>query len=75
MTTPSPSDKHPVPFLIKIMADVGRAQHIVKDRLDDGTWALNPENYVSAGLRAGELRKRQALTLSPTTSTGLTRQW
>ena len=40
----------PVPFLIKIMADVWVVpQHIVKDRLDDGTWALNPENYVSAG--------------------------
>lgn len=41
---------YPVPYLIKIMADVWVVpQHIVKDRLDDGTWALNPENYVSAG--------------------------
>lgn len=41
---------YPVPYLIKIMADVWVVpQHIVKDRLDDGTWALKPENYVSAG--------------------------
>ncbi|MCB0043438.1 MAG: hypothetical protein KDE23_27315, partial [Caldilinea sp.] len=41
---------YPVPYLIKIMADAWVVpQHIVKDRLDDGTWALNPENYVSAG--------------------------
>ena len=39
-----------MPYLIKIMADAWVVpQHIVKDRLDDGTWALNPENYVSAG--------------------------
>ncbi|MCB0048271.1 MAG: peptide ABC transporter substrate-binding protein, partial [Caldilinea sp.] len=41
---------YPVPYLIKIMADAWVVpQHIVKDRLDDGTWALNPDNYVSAG--------------------------
>ena len=41
---------YPVPYLIKIMADAWVVpQHIVKDRLDDGTWALKPENYVSAG--------------------------
>ena len=41
---------YPVPYLIKIMADVWVVpQHIVKDRLDDGAWALKPENYVSAG--------------------------
>jgi peptide/nickel transport system substrate-binding protein/oligopeptide transport system substrate-binding protein len=41
---------YPVPYLIKIMADAWVVpQHIVKDRLDDGTWALKPENAVSAG--------------------------
>lgn len=41
---------YPVPYLIRIMADAWVVpQHIVKDRLDDGTWALKPENYVSAG--------------------------
>lgn len=40
----------PTPFLIKIMADVWVVpQHIVKDRLDDGTWALKQENWVFAG--------------------------
>ncbi|GIK75672.1 MAG: ABC transporter substrate-binding protein [Chloroflexota bacterium] len=41
---------YPVPYLIRIMADAWVVpQHIVKDRLDDGTWSLKPENYVSAG--------------------------
>lgn len=40
----------PVPFLIKIMADVWVApKHVIKDRMDDGTWALNEENWVFAG--------------------------
>ena len=40
----------PTPYLIKIMSDVWVVpQHIVKDRLDDGTWALKPENWVFAG--------------------------
>lgn len=40
----------PTPYLIRIMSDVWVVpQHIVKDRLDDGTWALKPENWVFAG--------------------------
>ncbi len=40
----------PAPYLIKIMSDVWVVpQHIVKDRLDDGSWALKPENWVFAG--------------------------
>lgn len=40
----------PTPYLIKLMSDVWVVpQHIVKDRLDDGTWALKPENWVFAG--------------------------
>jgi len=40
----------PTPFLIKIMADVWIvAKHVVKDRLDDGSWAFNKDNWVFAG--------------------------
>ncbi len=40
----------PTPYLIKLMADVWLApKHVVKDRLDDGTWSLNEENWVFAG--------------------------
>jgi ABC-type oligopeptide transport system substrate-binding subunit len=39
-----------VPYLIKLMADAWVVpQHIVKDRLNDGSWALDPANYVFAG--------------------------
>jgi peptide/nickel transport system substrate-binding protein/oligopeptide transport system substrate-binding protein len=42
--------ERPVPFLIKIMADVWVVpQHIVKDRLNDGSWAFDEANWVSAG--------------------------
>jgi len=42
--------ERPAPYLIKIMADVWVVpKHIVKDRLDDGTWAFNEENWVSCG--------------------------
>jgi ABC-type transport system substrate-binding protein len=40
----------PTPYLIKIMADAWVVpKHVVKDRLDDGSWAFKPENWVSAG--------------------------
>ncbi len=40
----------PTPFLIKIMADVWIVpKHVVKDRLDDGSWAFNKDNWVFAG--------------------------
>jgi len=42
--------ERPAPYLIKIMADVWVVpKHIVKDRLDDGSWAFNQENWVSCG--------------------------
>jgi ABC-type transport system substrate-binding protein len=42
--------ERPAPYLVKIMADVWVVpKHIVKDRLDDGTWAFNKENWVSCG--------------------------
>jgi ABC-type transport system substrate-binding protein len=42
--------ERPTPYLIKIMADVWVVpKHIVKDRLDDGSWAFNEANWVSAG--------------------------
>jgi len=38
------------PYLVKIFADLWVVpKHIVKDRLDDGSWALNEENRVVAG--------------------------
>ena len=38
----------PTPYLPKLFADLWVVpQHIVKDRLDDGTWSLNEENWVS----------------------------
>ncbi|MFZ5916847.1 MAG: peptide ABC transporter substrate-binding protein [Chloroflexota bacterium] len=38
------------PYLIKIFADLWVApKHIVKDRLNDGSWAFPQENWVSAG--------------------------
>jgi ABC-type transport system substrate-binding protein len=40
----------PTPYLIKIFADLWVVpKHIVKDRLDDGSWAFKPENQVFAG--------------------------
>ncbi len=40
----------PAPYLLKIMADVWVVpKHIVKDRLDDGSWAFKEENWVSSG--------------------------
>jgi oligopeptide transport system substrate-binding protein len=40
----------PTPYLIKIMSDVWVVpSHIVKDRLDDGSWALDEANWVFAG--------------------------
>ncbi|HSJ52915.1 MAG TPA: ABC transporter substrate-binding protein, partial [Anaerolineae bacterium] len=42
--------ERPAPYLIKIMADVWVVpKHIVKDRLDDGSWAFNEDNWVSCG--------------------------
>ncbi len=42
--------ERPTPYLIKIMADVWvTPKHIVKDRLDDGSWAFDENNYVFAG--------------------------
>jgi peptide/nickel transport system substrate-binding protein/oligopeptide transport system substrate-binding protein len=42
--------ERPAPYLIKIMADVWVVpKHIVKDRLDDGSWAFKEENWVSCG--------------------------
>ncbi|MEW5720554.1 MAG: peptide ABC transporter substrate-binding protein, partial [Chloroflexota bacterium] len=40
----------PTPYLIKIFADVYvTPKHIVKDRLNDGSWALDKKNWVFAG--------------------------
>ena len=40
----------PTPFLVKQFADLWVApKHIVKDRLADGSWALDPATAVSAG--------------------------
>lgn len=42
--------ERPAPYLIKIMADVWLVPaHIVKDRLNDGSWAFDEANWVSAG--------------------------
>ncbi|MDD3824667.1 MAG: peptide ABC transporter substrate-binding protein [Anaerolineae bacterium] len=42
--------ERPAPYLIKIMADVWVVpKHVVKDRLDDGSWAFKQENWVSCG--------------------------
>ncbi|RIK40428.1 MAG: hypothetical protein DCC57_19525 [Chloroflexi bacterium] len=40
----------PVPYLIKIMADVWvTPKHIIQDRLNDGSWAFDQNNWVFAG--------------------------
>lgn len=40
----------PVPYLIKIMADVWvTPKHIIQDRLNDGSWAFDEKNWVFAG--------------------------
>ena len=40
----------PAPFLVKMFADLWLApKHIVKDRMADGSWALDPATAVSAG--------------------------
>jgi ABC-type transport system substrate-binding protein len=40
----------PAPFLVKQFADLWLApKHIVKDRMADGSWALDPATAVSAG--------------------------
>jgi peptide/nickel transport system substrate-binding protein/oligopeptide transport system substrate-binding protein len=40
----------PTPYLYKIMADAWVVpQHVVKDRLNDGSWAFDPNNQVFAG--------------------------
>lgn len=40
----------PVPYLIKIMADVWvTPKHIIQDHLNDGSWAFDEENWVFAG--------------------------
>ena len=40
----------PTPYLVKIFADLWVVpQHIVKDRLDDGSWAFDKNNWVFAG--------------------------
>ena len=59
--------ERPVPFLIKIMADVWVVpQHVVQDRLKDGTWALNEENWVFAGpYKLVEYNKGQNMRFEP----------
>ena len=40
----------PTPYLIRLMADAWVVpQHVVQDRLDDGSWAFDPEKQVFAG--------------------------
>ena len=40
----------PAPFLVKMFADLWLApKHVVKDRMADGSWALDPATAVSAG--------------------------
>ena len=40
----------PTPYLIRIMADAWVVpEHVVQDRLDDGSWAFDPEKQVFAG--------------------------
>lgn len=40
----------PVPYLIKIMADVWvTPKHIIQDHLNDGSWAFDEANWVFAG--------------------------
>jgi peptide/nickel transport system substrate-binding protein/oligopeptide transport system substrate-binding protein len=40
----------PAPFLVKMFADLWVApKHVVKDRMADGSWALDPATAVSAG--------------------------
>ncbi len=40
----------PTPYLIKIFADVWVVpKHVVKDRMNDGSWSLDPNNRVFAG--------------------------
>jgi peptide/nickel transport system substrate-binding protein/oligopeptide transport system substrate-binding protein len=40
----------PAPFLVKMFADLWVVpEHIVQDRLADGSWALDPEKAISAG--------------------------
>jgi ABC-type transport system substrate-binding protein len=42
--------ERPVPYLVKIFADLWVVpKHVVKDRLDDGSWAFKKENWVFAG--------------------------
>jgi len=42
--------ERPTPYLVKIFADLWVVpKHIVKDRLDDGSWAFKKENWVFAG--------------------------
>jgi oligopeptide transport system substrate-binding protein len=44
------STDQPTPYLIKIFADVWVVpQHVVKDRLNDGSWAFDKKNWVFAG--------------------------
>ena len=46
----SVTTNRPIPYLIKIFTDLWVVpQHIVKDRLADGAWALDPKTAVSAG--------------------------
>ena len=40
----------PTPYLTKIFSDLWVVpKHIVKDRMNDGSWSLDPKNYVFAG--------------------------
>ncbi len=49
-TTFTITTDRPTPYLIKIMADVWVVpKHIVKDRLNDGSWAFDQANWVFAG--------------------------
>lgn len=51
--------ERPAPYLVKIMADVWVVpKHIVKDRLDDGSWAFKQENWVSCGPYVTEAYER-----------------
>ncbi len=46
----SVTTSRPTPYLIKIFADLWVVpKHIVKDRLDDGSWAFDKNNWVFAG--------------------------
>ncbi|MBN1964938.1 MAG: hypothetical protein JW910_09840 [Anaerolineae bacterium] len=59
--------EQPTPYLPKIFAFLWVApEHIIKDRLNDGTWALDPQNWVFAGpYKLAEWNKGKDLVLLP----------